>query len=146
MIMKVFATFAALMMLAGSAFGQAGHWYDPEHPGFGIQINRDSGFGYAVTWYLYRKDGSTAFLTAGETCEQFPCVVALHEPKAGFMGTGDFELGPEIGILEIGKAQDGVLPVEYELIAWVEECRGASPGGIIFQRCIGDLELELIAE
>lgn len=141
-------TFLAMIMLlaSSSVFAQAGMWYDPDHSGHGIQINRDSGFGYAVTWYLYRKDGSTAFLTAGETCKEFPCVVALHEPTSGFMGYGEFDLGPEVGILEIGTVVDGVLPIEYELIAWVEECRGASPGGIIFNRCIGEIDMVKLAD
>lgn len=132
---------ATLLLLPAMAFGQAGLWYDPDHPGHGIQINRDGGFGHAITWYLYRKDGSTAFLTAGETCKEFPCVVALHEPKAGFMGLGEFELGPEVGMVELSFTDEGIMLVDYELVAWVEECRGASPGGIIFQRCIGDLEM-----
>jgi len=135
-----------LLFVPAMAFSQAGHWYDADSPGHGIQINRDAGFGHAFTWYLYRKDGSTAFLTAGQTCESFPCVVALHEPEAGFMGSGEFDLGPEIGLAELSFTEEGKLLVDYELIAWVEECRGASPGGIIFQRCIGEIEMELLAE
>lgn len=144
--MKIFATIAALFLLAGSAYGQAGLWYNPENTGHGIQINEDTGFGYAVTWYLYRKDGSSAFLTAGETCKEFPCVIALHEPKAGFMGRGEFDLGDPVGLVELSFPEAGKMLVDYDLIAWIPECQGISPGGIIFNRCIGEIEMVKLAE
>lgn len=135
-----------LLTLSVSAHADfSGHWYDAEHPGHGIQIDADSGFGHAVTWYLYRKDGSTAFLTAGETCAEFPCVVALHEPSAGFMGRGEFDLGDPVGLVELSFS-DGKLLADYNLISWIEECRGASPGGIIFHRCIGEIEFSRLAD
>lgn len=144
--MKYIATIAALMLLAGSAFGQAGMWYDADNPGHGVQINRDTGSGHAFTWYLYRKDGSAAFLTAGQTCESFPCAISLHEPQAGFMGSGDFDLGDPVGLAELSFTEEGKLLVDYELVAWVEECRGASPGGIIFQKCVGKIDMTKLAE
>ena len=135
-----------LLFVPAMAFGQAGHWYDADNPGHGVQINRDTGHGHAFTWYLYRKDGSSAFLTAGQTCESFPCAISLHEPEAGFMGSGEFDLGPEVGLAELSFTEEGKLLVDYELVAWVEECRGATPGGIIFQRCIGEIEMTKLAE
>lgn len=144
--MKIFATIAALFLLAGSAYGQAGHWYDADHPGHGIQINRDSGFGYAVTWYLYRKDGSTAFLSGEATCEGFPCVIPLVEPSAGFMGTGEFDLGEPVGLLELLLNEQGNLDVIYDLIDWLPDCEGVGPGGIILRNCIGSFEMEKLAD
>lgn len=144
--MKYIATIAALLLLAGSAFGQAGLWYDADNTGHGIQLNADTGFGHAFTWYLYRKDGSSAFLTAGETCKEFPCVVALHEPQAGFMGRGEFALGDPVGMVELSFTDEGLLLVDYQLIAWIEECQGVTPGGIIFHRCIGKIEMIKLAD
>ena len=145
----------ALLLLPTLAFSQAGHWYNADHPGHGIQINRDSGFGYAVTWYLYRKDGSTAFLAGESTCEQFPCVIALVEPSAGFMGSGELDLGEPVGVLELTPlatcqgtgCPEGALEVKYDLISWLsEDCLGQSPGGLIFQGCIGSFVMEKLAD
>ena len=137
----------ALLLLPTLAFSQAGHWYDVDHPGHGIQINRDSGFGYAVTWYLYRMDGTTAFLSGETTCEEFPCVIPLVEPSAGFMGSQELELGDPVGMLELQLRPDGDLDVTYDLISWLsEDCTGISPGGLIFRGCVGDFVMEKLAD
>lgn len=135
-----------MLLVSSTAFGQAGHWYNADHPGHGIQINRDSGFGYAVTWYLYRKDGTTAFLTGESTCEEFPCVIPLVEPSAGFMGEGELDLGEPVGILELTPTEEGDLDVTYELIDWIPECFGIGSGGLIFQGCIGEFVMEKLAD
>ena len=138
---------AILLLVPSLVLGGPGHWYDASHPGHGIQINRDAGFGYAVTWYLYRKDGSTAFLAGESTCEEFPCVIALVEPSAGFMGSGEFDLGEPVGSLELIPLEDGRLEARYDLIDWLEaDCAGLSPGGLVFQRCVGEIELEKLAD
>jgi len=133
------------IFLAGSAIGAPGHWYQPERNGHGLQINRDSGFGSAVTWYVYRPDGSTAFLVGDSNCEAFPCVLTLHEPTAQYMG-GSLELGPEIGEIEIGVAGD-TLPVRFDLRAWLpERCTDISPGGVLFRECAGKIDFQLLTK
>lgn len=137
---------ATLLLFPSLALGQSGHWFDASHPGHGIQINRDSGFGYAVTWYLYRKDGTTAFLTGETTCEEFPCVIALVEPSASFMG-GNLELGDPVGTLELTLTGDGNLDAQYDLISWLKaDCAGILVGGLLFRKCIGTIELEKLAD
>ena len=137
----------ALLLVPILAFSQAGHWYDVDHPGHGIQINRDSGFGYAVTWYLYRMDGTTAFLSGETTCEEFPCVIPLVEPSAGFMGSQELELGDPVGMLELQLRLDGDLDVTYDLIDWLaEDCAGITSGGLIFRGCVGDFVMEKLAD
>ena len=136
----------ALLLVPALAFSGPGHWYDADHPGHGIQINRDAGFGYAVTWYLYRKDGTTAFLAGEATCEDFPCVIPLVEPSAGFMGAGEFDLGEPVGMLELVPTESGDLDVTYDLIAWIPECAGIGPGGLVFQGCVGSFVMEKLAD
>lgn len=143
-----------MLLVSSTAFGQAGHWYNADHPGHGIQINRDSGFGYAVTWYLYRKDGSTSFLSGEETCKEFPCIIPLVEPSAGFMGQGELELGEPVGTLELIPlasclsldCPDASLEVIYDLIGWIPECAGIGPGGLLLQKCIGSFEVTKLAD
>lgn len=135
-----------LLLVPALAFGQAGMWYDPDNAGHGIQISRDGGFGHAVTWYLYRVNGSSAFLTAGETCKEFPCVVTLHEPTGGFVSKGTFDLGNPVGLVELSVTAEGSLTADYELISWIPGCVGSSPGGLIFLGCIGKLEMEKLAD
>ena len=138
---------AILLSVPALAFGQAGLWHDAESTGHGIQINKDTGFGHAVTWYLYRKDGSSAFLTVGETCKDFPCVVTLHEPKAGFMGRGEFDLGEPVGMLELALTETGKLDVDYNLSVWLgDECSNITAGGLLFRGCVGSFEMEFLAE
>jgi len=137
---------AALLFIPALAFAAPGHWYEPARDGHGLQINRDGGFGSAVTWYLYRPDGTTAFLIGGETCFEFPCVVELYEPTARYMG-GDLDLGQPVGILEIGDVEGDTLPVRYDVRAWqTERCSNISAGGVLFRECAGRLDLKLLAE
>lgn len=136
----------AVVALTGSAVAAPGTWYNPDRDGHGVQINRDSGFGHGVTWYLYRPDGTTSFLVAKEPCLGFPCVAELVEPTAGFMG-GNLDLGETVGILEIGVAEGNALSVRYELSAWLlDQCDGLTPGGLIFRKCVGQIDMELLAE
>ena len=142
--MRIFAL--ASLFLAGSVLAAPGHWYEPAEPGYGVQINQDGGFGYAVTFYLYRTDGSTAFLIGAETCEEFPCVVALLEPTADFMG-GNLDVGNALGELEIGVFDGEVLPIRFDLRVWLGEyCENISVGGIIFRQCAGQRNLRLLTE
>jgi len=124
----------------------AGQWYNPDRSGHGIQINRDGGFGHAITWYLYRKDGSSAFLTAGQTCEEFPCVVTLHEPTSRFLD-GGAELGDPVGSVELTPQADGTMEADYDLRVFLgEECFGISPGGMIFLGCVGKFNMVKLAD
>lgn len=139
-----------LLFLAGCAqpaSAAPGHWYEPSKNGVGIQIDQNlHGFGHQVTWYLYREDGSTAFLSGAETCESFPCVIPLVEPTAYFMG-GGLELGDPVGTLEIGVYDGDLLPVVYDLREWrPESCFDIGPGGLIFRQCVGRLSLQLLTE
>ena len=147
--MRTAAFIAALLAVSACsspASAAPGHWYEPARSGYGIQIDQDTGFGSAVTFYLYRRDGSTAFLVGGENCESFPCVLTLHEPSADFMG-GELELGPEIGEIELGEYDGAILPMRYDLRVWLGEfCQDISPGGVIFRQCAGQRDLQLLAE
>lgn len=138
---------ATLLLVPSLVLAGPGHWYDASHPGHGIQINRDAGFGFAVTWYLYRKDGTTAFLTGESTCEEFPCAIALVEPTASFMGDPDLDLGDPVGSLDLVPLENGNLEIHFDLIDWLGvACVGQSPGGLIFNQCIGTIELEKLAD
>lgn len=140
---------AALLLPIGcaqTASAAPGHWYEPERNGHGLQIDQNAhGFGHAVTWYLYREDGTTAFLIGGSNCDSFPCVLTLHEPTARYMG-GNLDLGPAVGEIEIGVAGD-TLPVRFDLRAWQpERCTDISPGGVIFRECAGKIDFTLLTE
>jgi len=132
-----------LLFVSSCVFAEdpAGMWYDPEHPGHGLQISGDNGFGRSLVWYLHRADGSTGFVISGENCESFPCVVALYEPTSGFLG-GKFggpelELGEPVGMLELTPVEGG-FEGEYDLIGFASDnCSGISPGGLIFRGCVG---------
>lgn len=148
--MKHFVAFVILALFSVSAVASddfAGLWYNPDKPGHGIQINRDGGFGHAITWYLYRKDGSSAFVTALETCEEFPCVVSLAEPTARFLD-GDAELGDAVGSVELTPQEDGSLEVDYDLSLFLgaDHCYGISPGGMIFRQCVGKFDMIKLAD
>lgn len=135
------ATLLLLPVLAIASDDLAGHWYNPDKPGYGIQINRDGGFGHAVTWYLYRRDGSSAFLTSMETCEEFPCVVSLAEPTATFLN-GDAVLGDAIGSVELTPLDNGGLRADYDLRLFLgAECLNTGPGGLLFRGCLGKFDM-----
>lgn len=143
---------ALLLIFSTTALAGPGLWHDPEHPGHGITITQDSGFGHGVIWFLHRVDGSSAFLIAGENCEEFPCVTPLHEPTAAWMGGAtsqpgvDFDLRDPVGSLELRQREDGRLTAKFDLYYWREDCIGLGPGGAIFRACVGTLTLELLAE
>ena len=155
--MKYISTlFAAVLLFAASAAAHAevnpaGWWSDPEHDGAGLVISQDSGFGHGVLWFLHRVNGSSAFLIAGENCEEFPCVTTLHEPTAAWMGGAtsqpgpEFDLGDPIGSLEMSFREDGSLAVKFNLYNWREDCRGLGAGGAIFRACVGNLNYKLLA-
>lgn len=140
------ATLLLLPTLAIASDDFAGHWYNPNKTGHGIQINRDGGFGHAVTWYLYRVDGSSAFLTALETCEEFPCVVSLAEPTARFLD-GDADLGDAVGSVELTPLEDGGLRADYDLRLFLgEQCQDVSVGGLLFRGCVGKFNMVKLSD
>jgi hypothetical protein len=112
-----------------------------------LQIDQNlHGFGHQVTWYLYRLDGSSAFLVGSETCAEFPCVLEMVEPTAAWMG-GALDLGETVGSLEIGVADEDGLTIQYDLRSWVPEyCTDISPGGVIFRKCAGWIDLILLTD
>jgi hypothetical protein len=60
---------------------------------------------------------------------------------------GNLDLGPAIGEIEIGQYHGQTLPVRYDLRSWTwPRCEGSSPGGLIFDRCVGRIEFELLAQ
>ena len=68
--MKTLITILIGIALSASVWANdySGSWYDPENTGHGFNITADSGFGHGIFWYLYRPDGSSAFLVALENC------------------------------------------------------------------------------
>lgn len=143
-----YASATALMFLSASVGAQtiddnynyAGLWYSPDRDGTGIWISPDMGAGHAVLWYLNRRDGSSAYLHAGENCTDFPCVVPLHEPTVSWLG-GDVDLGEPIGSLEIQSSDTG-LRVTYDIRGFdPDNCFGISPGGTLFRECAGTRNL-----
>lgn len=134
-----------LFFLPALAFANpAGLWYNPERDGLGLWLTQDMGGGHWVQWQLYRRDGSTAVVVGAEGCTEFPCVVPLHEPRAQWLG-GNLDFGAPVGMLELHVTENG-LRLEFDLRQFdPANCVGVSPGGVIFNKCIGTLELELLA-
>ena len=138
--MKLFTIAALFVTMSVAAEDPAGLWYDPDRPGHGLYISGDNGFGRSLTWYLHRHDGSSGFVISDENCAKFPCVVALHEPAAGPFGASydrGFDLGDPVGSLEIHQ-HDDEFSVKYDLRGFYGEvCSQSSPGGLIFNGCVG---------
>jgi len=149
--MKTLSTLLIGIALSMSVWANdySGSWYDPENTGHGFNITADSGFGHGIFWYLYRPDGSSAFLVALENCEEFPCAVSLAEPSGPWMGgkysqKGNTVLGDPVGMVELIPSENG-LNAKFELVGWQENCQGKSSGGIIFNGCIGTIKLQRLA-
>ena len=136
----------ALVFLSTSLSAAPGLWFEPARDGHGLTISRDSGFGSAVIWYGYTPEGEAVFLIGGKNCTAFPCVIAMHQPSASWMG-GQLDIGPPVGEMEIGIFDGAALPVRYDFRAWQPElCSDISPGGVIFRRCAGRIDFELLAQ
>ena len=144
--LAILGAFALFLSACSAAVSAAPGWYfEPARDGHGLMISSDTGFGHGVTWFLYREDGSAAFLAAGENCPAFPCVVPLHEPTANFMG-GALDLGEPVGSIELHYTGGG-FSAFYDLRAWrPDRCFGVSPGGIIFNRCAGRIDFTRLAD
>jgi hypothetical protein len=148
---------AALVLLFASANVMAGPglWHDPEHPGHGVLITQDMGAGHGVIWFLHRTDGSSAFLIASENCEEFPCVVPMHEVEAAWMGgafpgSGSsfaFDFQDPVGSLEMRQLEDGRIATKFDLRAFrPADCFGIGGSGLILRGCIGTITMELLAD
>ena len=140
---------AAMLVLAliliGSASAAPGLYHQPARDGHGLSISQPTEAGHSVIWYLYREDGTATFLIA-DPCESFPCVSALYEPTANFMG-GGLDLGEPVGDIEIGQYNGVTLPVRFDLREWrPEECFGISPGGVLFRQCGGRIDFTRLAD
>ena len=138
------AAFAVALILIGSASAAPGLYHQPARDGHGLSISQPTeAAGHSVIWYLYREDGTATFLIA-DPCESFPCVSALYEPTANFMG-GNLSLNDPVGDIEIGVGDP--LPVRFDLREWrPEECYGISPGGVLFRQCGGRIDFTRLAD
>jgi len=123
-----------------------GMWHDPENTGDGIIINYDETVDVAfMTWFLYKPDGSTAFVVGRESCDFFPCTIELVEPTASLFG-GDLELGPTVGEMTLTQVDMNNMKLEYDLIPWFLEIGGVcdgnmSPTGYLISQCAGFTDL-----
>ena len=134
---------AILFIPALALANPAGLWYSPQRDGAGLWLTADTGEGHWVQWQVYRRDRSSAVLTGDRNCTEFPCVIALHEPSAPWLG-GDVDLGEPVGSAEIHITDSG-LRLVYDVRAWdLENCSG-TPGGIILAQCIGTVDMVLLA-
>ncbi len=141
---SIFALLVAFCLAAPAFASPAGLWYAPANDGAGMWITEDMGAGHFVQWHMYRRDQSSAFVVSGEGCFELPCVIPLHEPRAPFMG-GAVDLGPAIGTLEL-HATDAGLRAVYDLRAFdPDSCTGITPGGLLLNRCVGTINLTLLA-
>ena len=142
--MKTLINWIIGLLIAGSSIALAGSgwWYDSDNPGHGLTISQDGGHGHGVIWYLYRADGSAGFVVGVENCQDFPCVVTLAEPvSAGAFGQTQLKT---VGWLELTPTDSG-LKATYDLVDFLD-CRELSPGGIIFRKCIGTINLKKLAQ
>jgi hypothetical protein len=152
--MKNFIAGLVFLFAASSVVAGPGLWYDPEHPGHGILITQDMGAGSGVIWFLHRPDGASAFLIAAENCEEFPCVVPMHEPEAAWMGGAfpgaagvEFDFKEPVGTLELRQLEDGGLTAKFDLRFFrPEDCVGIGGSGLILRGCIGTVTLKLLAD
>ena len=129
-----------LLLLPSVVFAAPGLWFEPAREGHGLSISAPTSGGHAVIWYLYREDGSAAFLLGGP-CREFPCVTELFEPKARYMG-GELDLGPPVGTLEIGEAKGDRMRVDFNLTAWTwPRCKGVSAMGYLWRECAGTITM-----
>jgi len=134
---------AAVLSVSAHA-SPAGLWYAPANDGAGLWVTEDMGAGHFVQWHLYRRDGSSAFVVSGEGCDKLPCIIPLHEPTAPFMG-GTVDLGEPVGTLELRQTDTGLRAV-YDLRAFdPDNCTGITPGGLLLNRCVGTIDLILLA-
>ena len=145
MFSRLVIVFAIGLLLAIPAQAAPGLWHNPDRDGHGLSISQPTAGGHAVIWYLYRPDGTAAFLLA-EPCREFPCASALFEPSAGYMG-GNLDAGDPVGLLEIGTAQNNRLRVYFDLIPWTwPRCEGVSAGGFLWRECAGWITFHRLAE
>jgi hypothetical protein len=113
------------------------------------------GAGSGVIWFLHRTDGSSAFLIAAENCEEFPCVVPMHEVEAAWMGGAfpgsgssfDFDFKDPVGSLEMRQLEDGRIVTKFDLRGFrPADCFGIGGSGLILRGCIGTITMELLAD
>jgi len=140
-----FLPFVVFLFSSTLAVAAPGLYHNPDRDGHGLLLTADTGFGNAVIWYLYRRDRSSAVLIGADNCTEYPCVTALHEPRGPWMG-GDFDLGDPVGSVEITLLSENTIKVSYDLRAFdPEKCIGVTPGGVIFNECVGNQVLEVLA-
>lgn len=102
------------IMLAFTVQAQS-FYYDPEAPGHGITVSKDSGQGSAFVWFLYDRSGDPSWLISTENCTDYPCKTGLAQSVGTWMG-GDYEL------VRVGEAKvnfiDGDLVWDYNISGW----------------------------
>lgn len=143
LINNIIKRLTATLLGLGLAVGAQAqtHYFDPEHPGHGVSVTRDSGQGSAFIWYLYARDGASTWLISTENCTDYPCVVGLAEAQGVWMG-GDVEL------LEVGDVfidfVDGKMVWDYNVTEWslAGDC-----GRLVWvyqTKCVGTFKMQAI--
>ena len=135
---------AVLLLIPALAFGAPGLWFDPARPGHGLSISQPTEGRHAVLWHLYTRDGAPTWVIA-EPCSSFPCVTPLFAPTANWLG-GGFELGDEIGSLELRPDGDNLRAVFDLRGLSPDECAGITPGGLLFRECVGTITFVRLAD
>lgn len=158
MLFSLMVSFTVAAQEFVSASEGDGMWYSPNHPGHGIVLNYNYSTDVAaLTWFLHRPDLSSAFLSGGQLCEFFPCVVELVEPSASLLGGhgalvgGYFELGPPVGMASLTLLNDNEMRVEYIFIPWLnmntpEYCENISGAGYLYRGCVGTITLNRLTK
>lgn len=111
------------------------HYFDPEAPGHGVSVTRDTGRGSAFIWYLYDRSGESSWLISTENCTEYPCEVYLAQGYGAWMG-GDFEL-VKVGSVKISW-DFGKLIWHYDLRTWPLAGDCGQGIWVIQSKCVGE--------
>ena len=133
----------ALVFLSASLSAAPGLWFEPARDGHGLSISQPTDGRHAVLWYLYTRDGAPTWVIA-EPCPSFPCVTPLFAPTANWLG-GGFELGDEIGSLEI-RADGDNLRASFDLRGLSPEQCDTGIGGLLLYECVGTITFVRLAD
>lgn len=117
------------------------HYFDPEAPGHGVSVTKDSGQGSSFIWYLYSRDGNATWLISTENCTEYPCVTALAQANGVWMG-GEVEL-VEVGDVFIDFVE-GKLIWDYNVADWALAGDCGRMVWLYQTKCVGTFEMEAI--
>lgn len=117
------------------------HYFDADAPGHGVSVTQDNGQGSAFIWYLYDREGNSAWLISTENCTFYPCVTGLAEAKGVWMG----------GEVELNEVGDVFIDFEGETMIWdynVSQWPLAGDCGRLVwlyqTKCVGTFEMQAI--